>query len=109
MRLISHLRAIKFAFQDFTRNFWLSIATISVLVLPLASVNMLLAVNVLGKVAIATVKSKIDVSVHFRPEVEESRVQTVKITLLSLPEVRDVEYISPAKSLEMFSDLYKKD
>jgi len=109
MSLVSHLRVLKFAFQDFYRNFWLSIATISVLVLTLVSVNMLLAVNVLGKVALATVKSQIDVSVHFKPEVEESRVQTVKITLLSLPQVRDVEYVSPAKSLEMFSDMYKKD
>ncbi len=109
MSLVSHLRVVKFAFQDFSRNFWLSIATVSVLVLTLVSVNMLLAVNVLGKVALSTVKSKIDVSVHFRPEIEENRVQTVKITLLSLPEVRDVEYVSPARSLEMFSDMYKKD
>lgn len=109
MSLISHFRVIKFAFQDFYRNFWLSVATISVLVLTLISVNVLLTVNVIGKVALSLVKSKIDVSVHFKPEIDESRVQTVKISLLSLPEVKDVEYVSPAQSLERFSDMYKQD
>jgi len=109
MSLVSNLRVVKFAFQDFFRNFWLSVATVSVLLLTLVSVNMLLAVNFLGQRALDAVKSKIDVSVHFKPEVEESRVQTVKITLLSLPEVRDVEYESPAQTLENFSEINKED
>ncbi len=105
----SFLRVIKFSFQDLFRNVWLSVATISVLILTLVSVNILLVINVLGKVALTAVQSKIDVSVHFKPEIEENRVQTVKISLLSLPEVKDVEYVSPAKSLEQFSDMYKRD
>jgi len=109
MSLISHFRVVRFAFQDFYRNFWLSVATISVLVLTLISVNVLLTVNVIGKVALSMVKSKIDVSVHFKPEIDESRVQTIKISLLSMPDVKDVEYVSPAQSLERFSDMYKKD
>ncbi len=109
MSAVSFLRVIKFSFQDLYRNVWLSVATISVLILTLVSVNILLVINVLGKVALTAVQNKIDVSVHFKPEIEESRVQTVKISLLSLPEVKDVEYVSPSKSLEMFSDLYKTD
>ena len=109
MSLFSTGRVIKFAFQDFFRNFWLSVATVSVLVLTLVSVNVLLSVNVVAKVALDTVRSKIDVSVHFLPEVEQARVNTVKTALLSLPEVRDVQYISPAQSLERFSEMYRKD
>ena len=55
MSLVSHFRVVKFAFQDFFRNFWLSVATLSVLLLTLISVNMLLAVNVLGQAALAAV------------------------------------------------------
>jgi cell division transport system permease protein len=55
------------------------------------------------------VKSRIDVSVHFKPDVADERVQTVKTALLSLPEVKDVVFISPAQALETFSDLYKED
>lgn len=102
-------RIIRFGFQSFFRNFWLSVATVSVLVLTLVSVNSLIIVNMLGNAAMTTVRSKIDVSVHFRPEVEESRVQTVKIALLSMPEVKDVEYISPARALETFSREFEDD
>ena len=102
-------RVVKFAFQNFFRNAWLSVATVTVLVLTLVSVNMLLVLNVLGKVAITTVRSKIDVSVHFRPDVEDSRVQSVKIFLLSLPEVKDVQYISPAEALQRFNEDYRAD
>lgn len=102
-------RIIRFGFQSFFRNFWLAVATISVLVLTLISVNSLIIVNLLGNAALTTVRSRIDVSVHFRPEVEESRVQTVKIALLSMPEVKDVEYISPARALETFSREFEDD
>lgn len=107
--LVTPYRVVKFAFQNFFRNAWLSIATVSVLVLTLVSVNMLLVLNVLGKVAITTVRSKIDVSVHFKPDIEDSRVQTVKIFLLSLPEVKDVQYISPGEALQRFNEDYKSD
>ncbi|HTM68778.1 MAG TPA: permease-like cell division protein FtsX [Candidatus Binatia bacterium] len=106
---VSLYRVVKFAFQNFFRNAWLSIATVSVLVLTLVSVNVLLVLNVLGKVAITTVRSKIDVSVHFKPEIEDSRVQTVKIFLLSLPEVKDVQFISPGEALQKFNEDYKSD
>lgn len=109
MKTITFFRAIRFGFQSFWRNFWLTAVTVSVLVLTLVSVNTLIAMNVVGKVALTTVKSHIDVSVHFKPEVEESRVQTVKIALLGLPEVKDVEYISAVEALESFTEEYKRD
>jgi cell division transport system permease protein len=109
MLFVSLRRVVRFGIQNFLRNIWLSVATVSVLVLTLVSINMLVVMNVMAKVALSTVRSKIDVSVHFKPEVEESRVQTVKIALLSLPEVKDVEYVSPADALQRFSETYKKD
>ncbi len=109
MTMLSFFRTIAFGFQNFVRNIWLTLATISVLVLTLVSVNVLLMMNVIGRVALDTVKDKIDVSVHFRPDVEESRVQTVRITLLSLPEVRDVELITAEQALEAFAQQYEAD
>lgn len=109
MPLVTLYRVIRFGTQNFIRNVWLSVATISVLILTLVSINMLVVMNVMAKVAMSTVQSKIDISVHFKPEVEESRVQTVKIALLSLPEVRDVVYISSAEAMHRFTDSYKHD
>lgn len=109
MILVSIFRIIKFGFQNFIRNFWLSLATVSILILTLVSVNILLTLNVLGKVAMTELKSKVDISAHFRPEVEEARVQTVKIALLAMPEVKDVQYVSAADALQKFSEQFKKD
>jgi len=109
MSPVSFFRVVKFGFQNFFRNFWLAVATISVLALTLLTVNGLLVANLLGKVALDLVKSKIDVAVHFKPEIEESRVDTVRVSLMSLPEVKDVEHITPAESLERFSQTYRSD
>lgn len=109
MSLVPAARVVKFAFQNFFRNAWMTVATVSVLVLTLVSLNMLLSMNVLGKVALSAVRSKIDVSVHFKPEVEDSRVQTVKIFLLSLPQVQDVQHLSAEEAMSRFKETYGGD
>ncbi len=106
---IAVLRVTRFAFQNFARNIWLSAATISVLVLALFSVNLLVSVNFVARAALDAVKSQIDISVHFKPATEEARVQTVKIALLSLPEVRDIDFVSADQALERFSAAYGQD
>jgi len=98
-------RVFRFGFQNFFRNFWLSAATVSVLTLTVISINMLVVVNVLGKIAVSSVESKIDVSAHFKPDVDESRVQTVKVALLSMQEVRDVQYVSREDAFSQFKEL----
>jgi cell division transport system permease protein len=102
-------RVFRFGFQNFFRNFWLSAATVSVLILTVVSINILLVVNVLGKIAVSTVESKIDVSAHFHPGIEESRVQNVKVALLSMQEVRDVQYISAEDAFSQFQELNGAD
>ncbi len=102
-------RVLKFGIQNFFRNFWVTLATISVLIVTLVSVNILIILNVLGKVAMTEVQNRVDVSVHFKPEIEESRVQTVKIALLGMPEVRDVEYVSIDDAMKRFTAQFKGD
>jgi cell division transport system permease protein len=109
MSFVSFFRVIRSAFQNFFRNAWMTVATVSVLTLMLVSVNMVISLNVLGKVALSAVRSKIDVSVHFKPDIDDARVQNVKIFLLSLPEVKDVQYVSPADALQNFSQSYGQD
>lgn len=98
----SPFRVIKFGLQNFLRNFWLSAATVSVLTLMVISINVLIAMNVLGKMAVSAVESKVDVSAHFKPDVEEDRIQTVKVALLGMQEVRDVEYVTAEENLAKF-------
>ncbi len=99
---VALFRVIKFSSQDFWRNFWLSAATIIVLVLTLVSVNFLIILNVLTKTAVAEVQKKIDVSIYFKQDVPDSQIGNIKSYLSSLPQVQGVEYISPERALMEF-------
>ncbi len=109
MRLSTLFRVIKFGFQNFFRNFWLSAATVSVLTLMIISVNALIIMNVLGTIAVDAVESKVDVSAHFRADVDDGRVQTVKVALLGMQEVRDVKHVSPEENLLQFKQMNGPD
>ncbi len=103
------LRIIRFTFQNVGRNLWLTIATLAVLTLTLVSVNLLIIVNYLGSVAITAVENRVDLSVHFKQDVEESRVRAVQSALLGLAEVQDVRYVSPEDASKEFIDNYAAD
>jgi cell division transport system permease protein len=103
---VSLFRIIKFALQNFWRNIWLSLITISILVLTLVTVNILISLNFLGQSAVGIVQSKIDVSVYFNPDTSEETVQNVRSYLLGLSQVRDVTYVSAEEALENFKQTH---
>ncbi len=103
------LRVLNFAFQDFVRNIWLSVVTISILVLTLLSINVLVIFNVLANTAIDLVEERVDVSVYFKPGVDEDQVLSIRQYLSSLPEVATVEYVSPEQALADFRSNFSDD
>ncbi|MDP3042987.1 MAG: permease-like cell division protein FtsX [bacterium] len=109
MFLLSLGRIIKFSFQDIGRNIWLSIVTMSILILALFSVNMLLTVNVISQAAIGAVKEKIDVNIYIKPDTEESKIMALKAQISGLSQVKDVRYISKQEALESFKDKHQND
>ncbi|MBN1325735.1 ABC transporter permease [Candidatus Falkowbacteria bacterium] len=103
----SILRVLKFATQDFFRNFWLSFVTLTILVLALFSINLLIIFNVIAKDAILVIEDKININVYFKPEISEDQVQAVKKYLQSLIQVKDIVYISKEQALEDFKERHK--
>ncbi len=98
----SFLRVIKFAFQNIWRNVWLSVITVSMLVLTLVTVNVLLVLQLVTSKAIAFAEQRIEVSVYFNSDVPEDRVVSAASFLRGLAQVRDVETISSEEALERF-------
>jgi cell division transport system permease protein len=107
--MTSFFRAIRFAFQNFWRNIWLSVITISILVLALFSVNVLLVVNVVADAASRAIEDKIDVSVFFTPDASEDIVTTAKMYLTNLSQVKEVAYKTKDQALEDFKKLHQDD
>lgn len=102
MFLLSFTRIIKFSIQDITRNIWLSIVTIIILILALFSINMLLTVRVISQTAIGAVKEKIDVNLYLKSDSIEDEIMALKGEISNLSQVKKVSYISKADALEFF-------
>lgn len=104
MFLLSLMRIIKFSLQDIGRNIWLSIVTITILILALFSINMLLVVKEIGNTAINAIKEKVDVSLYLKAEAEEDEIMSLKAEVGNLSQVSAVDYISKSEALEFFRE-----
>lgn len=100
--IIATTRVIKFALKDFWRNLGLSLMTISILMLTYLSLNLLVIVNFFTDAAIQAVENRVDVSVYFGPDVTDERILGVRGNLSSLPEVKNIDFITRDQALEQF-------
>lgn len=107
MIFLSFLRIIKFSFQDIYRNIWLSIVTITILILALFSINLLLTVRIISDTAINAVKEKIDISLYLKSDSPEEEISVLKSQISNLSQVKDVTYVSKAEALEFFQEKNK--
>ncbi|MBU1131888.1 ABC transporter permease [Patescibacteria group bacterium] len=105
----SIVRAIKFAFQDFWRNIWLSLVTITVLVLAILSVNILVSLSAISNKIVESVKDKVDISIFFKSEIDQAQIDNFQIKLKNIPEVKEVILITKEKALEEFKQKHKDE
>ena len=91
---VSLFRIIKYGIQSFLRNSWLSVSTISIMILTLFVFEGLVLFNVTGKQALKSIQDKVDISVYFKSNVPEDSILNVKRSLESLDEVKGVQYVS---------------
>lgn len=106
---IRFVRVVRFAFQNFWRNAWLSFVTVSILTLTLLSVNFFIVTNVLLEHALAAVEKKINVTVHFQQTAQEAEVRAFVTTLADLPQVASAETRTREQALEKFRAEYQND
>lgn len=107
MILLSIIRVLKFSFQDFFRNFWLTLVTITILVLSLFSINFLIVIGVISQTAIASVENKIDLSLYLKSEAAEADISALKGEIERRPGVERVRYISKAEALALFQERHE--
>ena len=102
-------RIIRYGFQSFWRNGWLSVATIMVMVLALLVFLGLLLFGVITEKAIITLQDKIDISVYFKHGLNIDEISKIQKSVEALAEVRSVEYISAEKALTVFKARHEAD
>lgn len=109
MFLVSLTRIIRFALQNFYRNIWLSIITITIIVLTLFSLTSLIVINAGVGQAILTIKDKVDISIYFKNSTAENILNPLKEKISSYSGVKEVNLISASDALEKFKNNHKND
>ncbi|PIR94552.1 hypothetical protein COT97_00730 [Candidatus Falkowbacteria bacterium CG10_big_fil_rev_8_21_14_0_10_39_11] len=100
--MLTFLRVLKFALQDFWRNFWLTLVTVSVLVLALFSVNILITLKAVSDNIIDSVHDKVDINIMLVSEATEVDVNNFKTFVSNTSEVDTVSFLSKEMVLEQF-------
>jgi len=107
--MLSIYRIIKFSLQDIFRNAWLSIVTITILLLALFSINTLVTVRLVSDSAVQAIKEKIDISLYLKAETPENEIMALKTKLEENTRVKDVVYISKGGALDDFRKKYQNN
>lgn len=102
--MVNLSRIIKYGFQAFSRNGWLSVSTIGIMILAAVVFEGLITFNVIGRSAIESIQDKIDISVYFKSNVPEDTILSIRRSLEGLDEVKGVDYISQEQALANFKE-----
>ena len=103
----SFIRMIKSGFSSFVRNGWLSVASITVMVLTLLTLSTFFIVNIVLNTGIKTIQDKIDISVYFKEDVKQSMVIEIQNKLADMDEVRSIKYTSKEDAVVKFKEQNK--
>ncbi len=102
-------RIIRSGAHYFWRNGFVSLASISVMVITLSVLTGVLLADAVLTSTLNTIRDKVDVNVYFTPDAEEEEVLRLKGRLEELPEVESVEFTSRQQALENFRVRYRDD
>lgn len=105
--LTSLSRILRSGVQTFSRNVWLSAATIGIMAMTLFVLSSLILFSFLTRQMVSLIHEKIDVSLYFDPSIDEAEILRARDILRQLPEVQSVDYISRDEALTRFRERHK--
>ncbi|EKD58929.1 MAG: cell division protein FtsX [uncultured bacterium] len=109
MKFIKLKRTFREGLDNFYRNGWLSFATVSVLAISLYVISVTMILGVTANIVLQNIQDKINVSVYFNSDIEESRILEIKDGLVSFQEIKSIDYVSKEKALSQFKKLGEKN
>ena len=107
--LTTLIRIFKYGFNAFRRGGLLTTATVAIMVVALSVFSGLIFFNVVTKTALASLENKIDISVYFKTDADESSILKVKSALEKLDETKEIVYVSRTEALDIFREKHKNE
>lgn len=109
MKVLKLWRTFKEGFQNFVRNGWLSVATITILTVSLYLISLTFMIGVTANLLLKNVQEKINISIYFKPSMEEEAITNIKNKISGFKEIKSVEYVSKEQALQEFLQIGNND
>lgn len=102
-------RIVKSGFINFWRNAVVSLSAIFVMTVALFVIGTTMIASVFLDSTMQSIKDKVDINVYFNADAPESDIFIMKRGIESLPEVKQVTYISRDQAIQNFKDRHQND
>ncbi|MDO8620130.1 MAG: permease-like cell division protein FtsX [bacterium] len=102
-------RVIKGGVVNFYRNGFVSLASVLIMTVTLFVIGSVLFLSATLTASLDEIKSKVDVNVYFLTSAKEEDILALAEALRTLPEVKDVEYVSREQALTDFKKRHEHD
>ena len=102
-------RVIKAGVVNFYRNGFVSLASVLIMTVTLFVIGSVIFLSATLTASLEEIKSKVDVNVYFLTSTAEEEVLALATALRTLPEVKEVEYISRVEALLNFKKRHEND
>lgn len=109
MEWLTLWRGVKSGIHNFFRNGWLSVATISIIVLTLFIINTVFIITVISNKTLEDIQQKIDVSIYFKSDADEHSAKALTDLVGQMPGVRSATYVSKDEALQFFKEKHAQD
>ncbi len=107
--MITFKRIVKSGWSGFRRNSGLSLATIFILVMTISLITSLFLLQKTSSFLITSLTEKVDMAIYFSEEPSVEDIIAIQEELFSLPEVKNLEYVSKEEALEKFTERHKSE
>lgn len=102
MTSVSVVRIFVQGWKNFARNYWLSVATVSIMVLTLFTMSSLMVLNFVSRETVRALEEKVDISVYLNNDTSQADAQALRAELAEMDEVKTVDYVDKDQALEEF-------
>ena len=109
MLWITTKRIFKSGLQNFSRNGFVSISSVLIMMITLFIITTMIVFGGFLKFNLEKVKDKVDINVYFVTSAKEADILSLKKDLEALPEVSMIEYITKEQALANFEESNKSN
>lgn len=107
MNKIGFKRILKAGWLNFKRNKFVSLSAVLVMVVMLLVISGVMTTNKLLTETLSSIEDKVDINVYFNSDTSELEVLSLQEDINTLPEVKEVTYISKEAALQQFRDRHE--